>query len=231
MNKSIIYILLCATWFFLGIVLGTHVAKGEEPIRCDVNLILAIDVSGSISQDNYNLQRNATADAFLNPQVIKAIQSGPRKCIRVAVVTWANDQYLEIPWTVLKTTEDILAFSNAFANVRRPTGGSTSLLNALSFSAGYFQDVIGMADRFVIDISGDGKDNVRGVTELINWKLYIENIGIVVNGLPILSVGGDDDVVEYYEKYVKTTDGFVMPANGYEDFGRAILSKLMLEIM
>ena len=62
--------LFCAALLFGG----AGSAKGES---VDLQLILTSDVSRSIDNEEFKLQREGYASALENPQVLSAIRSGP----------------------------------------------------------------------------------------------------------------------------------------------------------
>jgi Protein of unknown function (DUF1194) len=97
----------CRSWRLLGLVtLFAAMAFGASPARAeavDLELVLAVDVSRSIDEEEWELQRQGYAEAFMHPAVIRAIQSNPLQRIAVAYVEWGGADYqrLVIPWTVV----------------------------------------------------------------------------------------------------------------------------------
>ena len=87
------------------------------------------------------------------------------------------------------------------------------------------------AYRIVVDVSGDGSDNCNNLEPIDAIRDELVNWGVTVNGLPILEGGEKETLEDWYKEHVKGGVGsFVLPANGFEDFGRAIRQKFVIEM-
>jgi hypothetical protein len=87
------------------------------------------------------------------------------------------------------------------------------------------------ADRMVVDVSGDGRDNCNPRTAVASLRDSLVDVDVAVNGLPILEGAEASTIEQWYRDHVVGGPGsFVLPANGYQDFGRAIRRKFILEI-
>lgn len=182
------------------------------------------------------LQRVGYVQAFRNPVVIEAIQRGPHGRIAVSYVEWAGDQHVTIPWTLLDGRRASEAFAQRLLEAPTRVARRTSISEALAFASTLFDDPTFTGQRRVIDISGDGPNNmgraVEGARDLVVSK------GITVNGLPILarsdSLAGFFDVQNldlYYEDCVIGGPGaFIVPVLETGGFAAAILRKIILEI-
>jgi hypothetical protein len=202
-------------------------ARGEQ---VDLELVLSVDSSGSIDDEEFELQRLGYAKALTSPRVLKAIRSGPHRAIAVTFVEWSgpgiNTQV--VAWTRIASRADaegVAAQLNAAP--RTIFGGGTSLGAAIDEGAALFTDNGFDSRRLVIDISGDGHNN-RGW-----WPEDARNRavrrGITINGLPILDF--EDGLEDYFRRSVIGGLGaFVIAANGFDDFARAVVKKLIREI-
>ena len=203
-------------------------AARAEPV--DVELVLAVDCSGSIDNDEFALQIRGYAQALTHPSVLRAIQSGSVGAIAVTYVQWSGPfiQNQVVGWTVIKDEKSAAAFATALTSApRRIFGGGTSLSGAIYYSISLFPASGFEAARRTIDVSGDGVNNSgRRPTEARDEAV---RAGITINGLPILTDFPTLD--RYYEENVIGGPGaFVMPAKDFASFAQAILDKLIREV-
>ncbi len=198
--------------------------------RVDLQLMLAVDASGSVNQTRFELQRTGYSAAFRNSQVLDAILSGATRSIAVAMVQWTGPQMqvLAVPWTIITDEASAKAFADAIDLAPRQLfGGGTSISGAIDYSAAMMTLSPYQAARRVIDISGDGSNN-RGRPASSARDDAVRD-GIVINGLPILSL--EPDLDRYYlDNVIGGSGSFVVSAASYEVFGSAILKKLIAEI-
>lgn len=217
---------------------GPAQAAGAGGLPVDLELILAVDVSGSIDPEEAKLQREGYVDALTNAKVQAAIRGGPYGRIAVAYVEWAGEHYQRtvVPWTLLSDARSVEAFAGAVAESPITTAQWTSISAAIEYCVGLFEGNGYEGARRVIDLSGDGENN-RG--RPIEWSRdEAVEAGIVINGLPILNGrpnpwGGTSplDLDRYYKQRVIGGPGaFIVPAESFDSFGEAILRKLLLEI-
>jgi len=196
----------------------------------DLALVLAVDVSGSVNTERFELQRQGYAKAFASREVIEAIAAGENRAIAVTLVEWsgATHQRQMVGWTVISSAESALAFGSAISETPRAFADWTSISGALDFSLALFEQTEGVtAARRVIDVSGDGiNNNGRPINDARGDVL---TAGITINGLPILSEYPTLD--EYYRDNVIGGPGsFVVAVSDFDGFGAAILGKLVREI-
>ncbi len=218
--------LIAALFFFAGMV-G---AARAEPVPVGTALVLLIDVSGSVDNDEYELQKQGVASAFRDPAVVRAVWNQPYGRMAVTVVEWSDSAKVLVPWTVLEDEGTATHFSVLLDAATRTSRGSTALGAALAFATELF-DHCGCAPmRRVVDVSGDGVNNSGPLTAATARDLAVAR-GVIVNGLPITGEGSDVGLYEHYEAEVKGGQGaFILEAGGFEDFARAIRQKLVLEI-
>jgi hypothetical protein len=202
----------------------------------DVKLVIATDVSRSITDEEAQLQREGTAQVFLDPDVLKAIKSGPLGRIAVAMLDWSSPQSdrVVLDWTVVNDAASARALAAAIRKLPRTPGLRTSISGALERSTLMLNesDNVIAAERKVIDVSGDGPNN-DGIS-LQHIHDTTANNGIVVNGLPIMdpnAPGYYPDLDQYYAACVVAGKGsFLTVVRRYKDFGLAMRHKLVLEI-
>jgi hypothetical protein len=198
----------------------------------DLELVLAVDVSGSIDARESALQRGGYLAAIRSPEFAAAVRAGSLGKVRLAYVEWAGEdaQRLTVPWRVIDGPETAQAFAGELAAqpvIRFRRG--TSISSALHFSAGLFE---GEATRRVIDISGDGPNNAGGNVTKARDAVVAE--GIVINGLPVLLSPAQvaPALDRYYADCVIGGDGaFSLPVASADDLGKAIRMKLLREVL
>jgi hypothetical protein len=213
-----------------AIVMPQAVAAGVE--RVDTALVLAVDVSGSVDDSRFLLQMEGIARAFEDAEVHRTILSGRHGALLVTLVNWSNRPRIAVPWTIIASPADAAAFAG---QVRRAPRVSADFTCMASMMQTVFDKVLPLmpvpADRRVVDVSGDGRDNCNPQISVAALRdgFVIEDVSI--NGLPIQEGREADTIVQWYEEHVIGGPGaFLLPANGFNDFGRAIRQKFILEI-
>ena len=196
----------------------------------DLNLVLAVDVSGSVNAARYELQRQGYAAAFRDPLVQQAIATGTHQAIAVAMVQWTGPELhiIVVDWTLVRDPSSAAALAATFAAMPRQLfGGGTSVSGAIDFAMQMLPKSPYRSERRVIDVSGDGANN-RGRPADVARDEAVKQ-GVVINGLPIL--GLEPDLDEWYRDNVIGGPGaFVVTAQGYDNFAQAIRDKLVNEI-
>ena len=206
--------------------------------RVDLELVLAADISGSMDLQEAVLQRQGFVSAFRHPEVVEAIQYNGLGRIAVTYVEWAgvHSQSTLVDWTEVADAASAAAFADALERPDVKTELWTSISTLIAYAAGTFEGNGFWAERRVIDISGDGPNN-RGAY-IVDARDRALASGIVINGLPIINGRPGrygypplPNLDLYYEDCVIGGPGaFVIVAEGYEDFARAIRRKLVMEI-
>ena len=214
---------------------GTSAARAATPV--DLQLVMAVDVSRSIDEVEAELQRRGYIEAMTNERVIDAILSGENKGIGVCYVEWAGTHYQQtvIDWMLIDSARTARRFSEKLAESPRTSQSWTAVGQGLIYSAKRFEDSPFTSKRRIIDISGDGRTNDGPPAELVRDRLVAD--GIVINGLPVMmnrtNYGRPADATldKYYEENVVGGPGsFMIVAANFDDFGRAVRSKLIREI-
>lgn len=206
-------------------------SDAQTLIPVDLELVLAVDTSGSVDTREYELQVEGLIRAFQDQAVISAIiGTVPSGGVAVTVVHWSsvNEQAQIVPWTRLTDEASALAFSAMIAAARgRIFGDSTGIGGVLRFGERLIRRNRFEGRRKSIDVSGDGANN-SGIPPGLVRDMVTEE-GITVNGLTILT---DEPFLHHY--FVKNVIGgagaFVMTVNNYSDIIIGTRNKLLREI-
>ena len=209
-----------------------------EDLPVDLELVLAVDISGSVDEVEARLQREGYIAALRHPHVVEAIEGGMFGRIAVAYVEWAGDHYQRtmLDWTVIEDQESASAFADALLETPLATAHWTSLSAAIDHAVPLFEGNGFKGFRRVIDISGDGHNN-RG--RPVEWaRDDAVAAGITINGLPIVNDrpnpwGGRPPAgldLYFEERVIGGPGAFMIVAEDYSAFASAIFSKLLLEI-
>jgi hypothetical protein len=205
-------------------------ARAAAQTAVDLQLVLAVDASGSVSAARFELQRNGYAAAFRNPRVLQAIRAGARQAIAVTMTQWTGPalQVQVVPWTLLKDQASVEAFAAAIEDTPRQLfSGGTSISGAIDHAMLLLPSAPFKGTKRVIDVSGDGANNRgRPVTDARDDAV---RAGAVINGLPILALEPYLDRY-YFDNVIGGPGSFMVPAETYEKFAEAVLRKLVLEI-
>lgn len=205
-------------------------ARAQEAQRVDVQLVLAIDSSSSVTMDEYYLQLEGYATAFRHPDLLKAIQSGPARAVAVALFEWSSggQQVVNFPWRVLRDEASLGAFADELAVAPRLViGGETAIGDAIDFAVQLFQVSAATGGRLVIDISGDGVSNRGRDASGARDDALVQ--GVTINAVAILNEEPSLDT--YYQAFViGGTGSFALAARDYSDFQEVIVRKLVREI-
>ncbi len=210
-------------------------AAKAEPV--DVELVIAADVSLSMSIEELEIQRHGYMAALTHDSVIDAIQDGIHGKIAVTIFEWAGEasQSLVVPWTVIATRADAEAVVSRMSVTPPRSARRTSIAAALDFANDLFAESQYSGMRRVVDVSGDGPNNHGGLVVPARDRLVAQ--GIVINGLPLLTdmkpVGRFDipDLDAYYTNCVTGGPGaFIVPVTDWAQFPEAIRRKLVLEL-
>lgn len=212
--------------------LTTTPAAAGDGQAVDVGLVLAVDVSGSVSEDRYRLQMSGIAAAFEDRSVQTAILSGPRRALAITLVQWSDKPQISIPWTVLASPGDALAFAAKVREAPRLASAFTCMSRMMRFVADKVLPRIPVqADRTVVDVSGDGHDNCNPAMPVDAVRDELAAGLITINGLPILEGDEAESLAPWYRDHVIGGVGaFLLPASGFRDFGRAIRQKFITEV-
>src|SRR6266481_7681688 len=209
--------------------------------QVDLLLVLSSDVSRSVDHPKFLLQREGYAAAVSDPHVLEAIKSGPQQRIAVCFVEWSGfgAQKLVIDWTIIDGPDPARKFGDQLLELPRAFADRTSISGGIEFAAAQLERAPFESARHTIDVSGDGTNNAGRDVKLARDEVVAK--GIVINGLVILSdrpvpwnaehtnpPGGLEKY--YHDNVIGGPGAFVMVAENFSSFGRAIIRKMIAEI-
>ncbi|MDA0655828.1 MAG: DUF1194 domain-containing protein [Proteobacteria bacterium] len=220
------------------VVVSSVAARAVRAEPVDLELVLAVDVSGSIDVQEASLQRAGTIAALTDPDIMKAIKSGMLGKIAVAYVEWAGAGRLRLigDWAVISGPRSANAFAKQIAKAPITVDLYTSISSAIEFGLRKFEGNGLEGARKIIDVSGDGPNNQGIYVNEARDKAV--KAGVTINGLPIVNNKPGrygwppfPQLAEYYEDCVIGGSGaFLVVAHTHRDFARAIKRKMLLEI-
>ena len=208
----------------------------------DLLLVLAADVSRSIDESEFALQRKGYSAAVTDPRVLAAIRGGTTGTIAICFVEWsgAGEQNVVADWTVIHDDEDAGAIAAAILAAPRSFMGRTSISGAIDFAMERFAAAKPQSSRRIIDVSGDGTNNSG--RPLIEARDQAVAEGVTINGLAIINdrpnpgyalhtqpPGG---LPEWYRQNVIGGPGsFLRVIDDFRSFSDAMTNKLVSEIV
>ncbi len=212
-------------------------APAGKKFPVDLELVLAVDVSGSVDEDEAALQRIGYVNAIRDPEVINAITSGFLRRIGITYFEWAGGSWQKpvMGWTLIDGEKAAEKFASDLAKKPLGFGPWTSISSAISYGMALLEQSPFEGTRQIIDVSGDGPNNTGLKVNLLRDQAVAKRI--TINGLPIIN-----DRPNFGRKPMPNLDlyyrncviggprAFIVAANGFQDFSRAIRRKLILEI-
>lgn len=219
-------------WFSLSTI------ASAQKLEVDLQLALGSDVSRSVDQEEATLQRQGYIRAFNHPTVIGAIKRGPLGRIAVTYFEWGGEQNIKtiVGWTLINDAKSARNFAKRLSLEAPISARRTGISGAINFALIQITTNKFSSTRKVIDLSGDGANNSGILVNLARDRAIKK--GFTINGLPIVnqrsSSSGWQQIQNldlYYRDCVIGGPGaFLIVAKDYQDFGRAIMRKLILEI-
>lgn len=203
------------------------------PVRAapvDLALSLVIDVSGSVSTAEYNLQMDGYANALRDPTIQANMLNGSHGNTAMNVVFFASNFIVTAldGFAVLASGAQINAFANLLDGFARPGSGGTTVHAGtnraidLLLAAIAVNGLLEGTSELVIDVSGDGTSSAA-LSQAARDRAASHQM--TINGLPI----GGAAITQFYANNVITANGFVVPASGFDDFSDAVRRKLLIE--
>ena len=235
-------------WFALALAIGAGTAilvgpgRPAAALNVDLELVLAVDVSGSVDSFEFELQRRGYSDAFRDPRVLQAIQGGPQRRIAVTMVEWSGAEFQAqiVGWKLIADGESAHAFAEAILEPPRSAGRWTSISGGIDFAVPLFENNGFEGVRKVIDVSGDGVNNSG--RPAASARDDAVKTGIIINGLAIINdrpnpFGGyyqepRPPLDQYFlDNVIGGPGAFLIATQGFRDFTQAVISKLIREIV
>jgi len=224
------------------LILGFFSFAGEpRAAGVDLEVILAADVSRSIDDGEFDLQRKGYAAALTDPRVLTSIRGRSGGAIGVCFIEWSGeeDQQVVVDWAEIRDEEDAGSVAAAILAAPRSFMGRTSISAAIDFSLAYFAKSKWQAARHIIDVSGDGTNNSgRPVTDARDQAIAS---GVTINGLAIINdkpnlgysahtqpPGGLP--LYYRQNVIGGPNAFLLVVNDFGSFADAMANKLAKEI-
>ena len=214
---------------------------GARAAGVDLEVVLAADVSRSIDDGEFELQRKGYAAALTDPRVLKAIHATKSGAIGVCFIEWSgdDDQAVVLDWTEIRDEEDGGGAASAILKAPRSFTGRTSISAAVDFAMGQFAKAKWTAARRIIDISGDGTSNAgRPLTEARDQAVAR---GVTINGLAIINdkpnlgysahTSPPGGLPNYYrQNVIGGANAFLIVVKDFNSFADAMANKLAKEI-
>ena len=229
----------CAAVLVLAVLLFARSAHAAEQV--DMALVLVTDVSRSIDDSEYDLEKKGTASAFLDPTVQAAIHSGPNGAIAVAYIEFAGAQQVNtvIEFTIIRDFNTARDFAEKLGELPRSFVGRTAIGSGIDAAVQLLDKTPFDTSRRVIDVCGDGTSNSG--RDIIAARDDALKDGIVINGLTIINdhpvnynfahVAPPGGLTNWYREHVIGGPGsFVLEVHDFQTFGQAMRRKLISEI-
>jgi hypothetical protein len=226
-------------WIALLLLLIPLTARAAEPV--DVALVLVTDVSRSIDDSEYDLEKRGTAAALTDPTVLAAIRNGAIGAIAIAYIEFAGPYEVRtvIPFTIVRDAASASAFTAQLIEAPRSAYGRTAISSGIDAAVALLAGSDFETQRRVIDVCGDGTNNAgRDITDARDDAV---RQGIVINGLTIINdhpvsytfahVAPPGGLTNWYrENVIGGTGSFVLEVHDFQSFGTAMTRKLINEI-
>lgn len=221
---------------FLASAFLASTAAAQAPVPVDVELVLAVDVSGSMTAEELETQRRGYAAALVDDVVLWTIRRGHYGQVAVAYLEWAGaeQQRVAVDWTLIRDRDDGAAFAAKLTASRQSTLRLTAISSAIDYAVDMFDGNGFASTRRVIDISGDAPGNDGRLVTLARDEAVAR--GVVINGLPLMTTEPEvgrlhlKELDVYYRDCVIGGDSaFMIPVKRWSDFADAVRKKMLLE--
>lgn len=207
-------------------------AASQASACFDVAIVLAVDGSDSIDDEEYAFQKAAISAAFRDKAVISALREAG--VVAVSAVFWgdANLPTQELDWFVIDRGDGTESFAREIENNHRVVFGNTDIGNGIWSALTLLSGSSLCARTSIVDISGDGRETLgpkrSEVISLYQARRRAKQMDVTINALVVSDEG---DLASYYAKKVIVGPGaFVMDIRSYADYSDAIRKKLIREL-
>ena len=225
-----------AIWAIAALLTLARPVQAEN-LPVDVSLVLSVDVSLSMAEDEAKFQRHGYVAALRDKRIIDSIRSGKYGRIAVTYIEWSavTDQRVLVDWRIISDEDSANAFADALDKAPFKTGTTTSISAGIDFCVHRIETAPYSATRKVIDVSGDGySDYGRPIKQSRDAAVAA---GVTINGLPVMNPrpawreSAPPDLDKYYaENVVGGPGSFFLVVRDLNGFDEAVLRKLILEI-
>ncbi len=216
----------------LGLLAGPASAQRRDNV--DLELVLAVDVSRSMDEEEQRVQRDGYIQAFRHKSLIDAIKAGAGGRIAVTYVEWAEAAETTVPWTIIANAADAEAFAAKLEAAPLYTERRTSISAAIEYGVEQIEANEVNGARRVIDISGDGPNNYGDtITDARDAAVARK---VTINGIPLQISQSSQyydvpDLDKYYRDCVIGGQGaFIMPVKTMAAFAATLRAKLVSEV-
>jgi hypothetical protein len=193
---------------------------------CALALVLLLDASGSVDDRAWDLQVQAHADALADPRIGALMER--QGLTAVMVIGYDDVPDVLVPWRMVEKAEDAAAIAREVAGVRRPGEGSTQTGRAVAFAFQQMNAAPCEADRRIIDLVTDGQGD--DAARLAQAREQAIEQDIRINVLAVQTQLGRGDAAGWAREHVATPGGFVLEAEGWRQFARALQRKIAFEV-
>lgn len=214
--------------------LGLSAAKAQT---VDLLLVLCVDASGSIDEEEFRFQREGYAAAISDPRIVRAMTSGPNRSAALAFVEWGTPggPMTAVGWGRIHDQASAETYAGRVLDAPRSPQSYNALGDAINHATNLIRSAPFRGERAVIDVSGDGPDN-RSLVPAPVARDEAVRTGITINALVVVKEGsglaerGERLVTSYQRDVIGGPGAFVVVARDYPDFAQAIFNKMIREV-
>lgn len=226
-------ILLLNILVLVGFSAGVARSGVDKPTAVDVAIVLAVDVSGSVDGDELALQRGGYALALRHRDFIRAVGAGWNGRVALSYLEWSGRVFpgSVTPWRIIDDAASAENMAAEIVALPMHSDHATSISRAIDFAVALIDVLPVAAERRIIDVSGDGVNNMGAPVAEARDRAVAR--GVTINALPLLlrPEAWGRNIESYFADCVIGGEGaFVLPARSYEELAQAIRRKLILEI-
>ena len=214
--------------------LALALAAPAGAAECRLALLLGLDISSSVDAAEDALQRGGMAAALISDPVQAAFFASATP-VALGVFEWSGryNQEIILDWTMIETPAELIAAANAITESTRSYNEfPTAMGDALIFAEAMLRRGPDCWQR-TIDIAGDGENNEGPGPQAVyaSYPLFNE---ITVNGLVVVNAADFQTphrLTHFYgQEVLHGHNAFMVEANGFDDYERAMRVKLEREL-
>lgn len=247
MGQSI-FVFLCLSLF--------NFAHAETRPYVDTMIVVAVDVSGSVDDNEYNIQKSGIIEAFSDPSVQRLLLQCSTSGIGITYVEWSGSSQSNafvsvnpfvqvIPWVRLLSPQDMIEFANRLLGSPRSSRGETDIARGLGFARSLLEKAPFESHNRIVSLSTDGQQGftIPGVSTedfLKSERDKLASLGVTINAIGIESTAqadprgmgfmptSEDKTMEVYlnENVRSGSNSFVTPAADFEAYSEAFKKQL-----
>lgn len=217
---------------WLGAAVLALAALPAHAVECRLALALAVDISSSVDATEDRLQRSGIVAALTSPEVEAAFFASDLP-VALAVYEWSGryNQEVILDWMVIDSRNTLLRAAETVAASRR---SHNDFPTAMGYALGFGAELLTRSPdclRKTLDMAGDGQSN-EGFPPASAYREFPFQ-GVTVNGLVVNAADfeGEVGLIAFYRGEVIHGPGaFLIIADGFDDFERAMRRKLEREL-